>query len=741
MTSGAGAAGAGAPPAARIGRLGRIGRMADRLLPPLLYLGAVVMINAASSTLFVQADLTEGRVHSLAPESVAAVSRLREPLTIRAFFSTDLQAPFNNIERAVRDLFDSYARHGGEFFNATFHTIGDGPDAPAAERMARDYLIYPIQVEQVDRTEVAVRSVYSGLALVHGDLVETIGAITTPDGLEIRITEAIGRLTGRISALLALEEDIAVRLYFSGEIASLGPGMAGLPAAVAGIVAELNGSYFDRLDFTAVDPSATPLDPRDAVRLQLTPLAFRTADGTERAAYAGIVMSSGGATLTLNLIEVTPQGARVADAETIRRSVDNTLKGLLGSQPELGYLAGFGTPPYRGNLTQGRQPTMVDLADLYALLSPDYRYRGLLLEDREIPPDLRTLLVVSPQEPLTEWALFQIDQHLMRGGAVAAFLDTHSIFTNASPLGGASMLSIPRQTGLEDLFAHYGVRVLPRYVLDDEQAYVQRQPNERGGVIESRLTFVPVLRRAEIDTSWLPLQRLDDILVMNASPLELTGAQPGARYVEALRSSATSWQVPGRTDLIDAAATAPPPGDRRGASLLAVYAEGPFTSYFADRTPPARPAGGEQEETGTLIGGGAVQAAPAVAPESAPGARLFVIGASTILGNGFIDARQPGPNTVLIHNLIDYLSGQEYRAALRGRGAVVRRLGEFSQDTQSAVKTFLIAGPPALAALAGAALWLWWRLRQRGIQARFGAPDAAGAGVAGGRGAAPAGRT
>lgn len=725
-------AGADAPRAGR-----RIGRLADRLVPPLLYLGAVAMINAASSTLFVQADLTEGRVHSLAPESVAAVSRLREPLTIRAFFSTDLQAPFNNVERAARDLFDAYARHGGEFFNASFHTIGDGPDAQETERLARDYLIYPIQVEQVDRTEVVVRSVYSGLALVHGDLVETIGALTTADGLELRITDAIGRLTGRVSALLALEEDIAVRLYFSGEFASMSPGLAALPAAVAGIVEELDGSWFGRLDFTAVDPSEAPLDPDDALRLQLTPLAFRAADGAERAAYAGIVLSSGGKTLTLNLIETTPQGARVADLETIRRSVDGTLKGLLGSQPEIGYLADFGTPPYRGNLTEGRQPVMTDLADLYGLLSRDYRYRGLLLRDREIPPDLRTLLIVSPQEPLTEWALLQVDQHLMRGGAVLAFLDTHSIFTTANSLGGGSSLPVPRRTGLEELFAHYGVRVLPRYVLDDEQAFVQRQPDERGGVFEARLAFVPVLRRSDIDTSWLPLRRLDDILVMNASPLELTGAQPDARFVEALRSSATSWEAPGRTDLIDARATAPPPDGRRGSSLLAVYAEGRFTSYFAGRTPPERPAGGGEQAEGTLIGGAAVQAAPAVAPESAPGARLFVIGTSTILGNSFIDARQPGTNTVLIHNLIDYLSGQEDRAALRGRGALVRRLGAFSADTQSAVKTFLIAGPPALAALAGAVIWLWWRLRQRGIQARFGPAPAAGA--AGARGAGRAG--
>ncbi len=696
-------------------------RLADRLVPPLLWLGAVVLLNAASTTLFFQADLTEGKVHSLAPQSIEAVSRLREPLTIRAFFSTDLQAPFNNIERAVKDLFDSYAQHGGEFFNSTFHTIGDGPEAQETEVLARDYLIYPIQVEQVDRTEVVVRSVYSGLAIVHGDLVETIGALTTTDGLEMRITEAIGRLTERVSVLLALEEDIAVRLYFSGELAALNPGLQALPVAVGQIVEELDGSYFGRLAFTAVDPSATGLDPMDALRLQLTPLGFRTADGEERFAYAGVVLSSEGKTLTLNLIETTPQGARVADPETIRRSVDSTLKGLLGSQPEIGYLADFGTPPYRGNLTEGRQPVMTDLADLFALLSRDYQYRGLLLADREIPPDLRTLLIVSPQEPLSEWALFQIDQHLMRGGALLAFVDTHSIFTTQTFTGGSS-LQVPRQTGLEELLAHYGVRVRPTYVLDDEQAFVQVQPNERGGVTESRIAFVPIVRRSEMDTSWPPLQRLDDVLVMNASPLELTGAQPDARFVEALRSSATAYEVPGSTDLIDPRATTPPPAEERAANLLAVYGEGRFTSYFADRTPPVRPVDedDDEEQEGMLLSGDAVQAAPQVAPESAPGARLFVIGTSTILGNGFIEAGQQNPNTMLIHNLVDYLSGQEDRAALRGRGGLVRRLGTFSTDIQSAVKTFLIAGPPALVALAGAALWLWWRLRQRGIQARFG---------------------
>lgn len=702
-------------------------RQADRVIPPLLYIAAIVMINIASSTLFFQADLTEGRIHSLAPESIKAVSHLREPLTIRAFFSTDLQAPFNNIERAVRDLFDSYALHGGELFNSTFHQIGDGPEAQKIEQLARDYLIYPIQVEQVDRTEMVVRSVYSGLALVHGDLVETIGAVTNTDGLEMRITEAIGRLTQRVSVLLSLEEEISVRLYFSSELATMGPDLKALPAAVAEIVDELDGSYFNRLEFAEVNPTTTPVDSMKAVRLQLTPLAYRNRDGVDRVAYAGIVLSSGDRKLTLNLIEVSPQGARVADPETIRRSVDSTLKGLLGSQQEIAYLADFGTPPYRGNLSEGRQPVMADLADLFQLLSTDYSYRGLLLENHDLPPDLQTLLIVSPQERLNEWALFQIDQHLMRGGAVIAFLDTHSIYTSSSALGGASSLQLPRQTGLKELFSHYGMRVLPSYVLDDEQAFIQRQPTERGGVLEMKLSFIPILRRSEMDISWPPLSGLDNLLVMNASPIKLTDTQPGARFVEVLRSSETSWEVPGNTDLVNATATKPPPADQRKSLLLASYAEGIFTSYFANRTPPRRLMDdtSDREKAGTIIAAAnSVQATPQVVSESAPGARLFVIGTSTILGNGFIDAQRPGPNTTLIHNIVDYLSGQENRAALRGRGSLVRRLGDFNTRTQSTIKTFLISGPPALVAIVGAALWIWWRLRQRSIQATYGDPGA-----------------
>ena len=308
-------------------------QLTSRLASLLLWIAAVVLLNFASTSLFFQADFTENKVHSLAPQSIETVSRLREPLTIHGFFSSDLQAPFNNIERTVRDLLDSYAEHGGDFFNSTIHTIGDSLNSDANERLAHDYLIYPIQVEQIDRTEVVVRSVFSGLALVHGDLVETIGALTSTVELEMKITEAIGRLTNRVSLLLGLKEDISAKLYFSGELSLLRPDLKALPSAMAEIIADLNGSYFDRLEFTVIDPSLSKLNWTDARRLQLTPLRLRSSDGSDHFAYAGVVLYANEKSLTLNLIETTQKGARIADLETIRRATTHS-KACWGTSPK-----------------------------------------------------------------------------------------------------------------------------------------------------------------------------------------------------------------------------------------------------------------------------------------------------------------------------------------------------------------------------------------------------------------------
>ena len=195
------------------------------IISGVLLMGAVVMINIGSASLFTRVDLTENGLYSLSPASIDAVSSLREPLTIRAFFTPNLPAPYNTVEQTVRDLLDEYAVYGGDLFNYQFINMGEqsGEDQILAnEDLARRYLIYPIQIEQLDRDEVTLSTAFTGLALIHGDLIETIPSITSTEQIELNITEAIIKLTERVSRLLSLKENIQLNLYYSSEFSELG---------------------------------------------------------------------------------------------------------------------------------------------------------------------------------------------------------------------------------------------------------------------------------------------------------------------------------------------------------------------------------------------------------------------------------------------------------------------------------------------------------------------------------------
>ena len=704
-----------------------------RVLEVALFLGAAIMINVSSASgLFQRLDLTESGLYSLSAPSIDAVSSLREPLTIRAFFSPNLPAPYNTVEQAVRDLLDEYAVYGGEFFNFQFISMGaeevGQEEAIANEELARQYLIYPIQIEQLERDEVSLSTAYTGMALIHGDLIETIPSITDTDQLELTITEAITKLTERISRLLALEEDIMVRLYFSSPLTMLAPGVEQFPGAIEELVNELNAGYFDRLQFEHIDANEELVPLEEATRLRLAPLQLQGPDGGAMLAYAGLAVTSEGTTITMNLLQGSVMGYQLADLETIRRSLDDTLKNLLGTQEEMGYLADFETPPYRGraNATTPTDMVEAELSNLFQLVSSEYTYRGLLLEDRLVPEGLRSMLVVGPQEPLNEWALFQIDQFLLRGGSLMLFLDSHSIYVSqGGGFGGGGAFHLPRETGLEAMLEHYGIRLKQSYVLD-EQAFVQRQPSPRGGYVESEIYFAPLLKEDEIDQELPFLTNLEELIMLNISPLELVSEnlQAGVTYTEALRTSPSAWEMAERIDLMGAQ---PPGEDLRASFPLAILAQGTFTSYFAEREIPERPRAepssqDDDEEAQPIISAEELQAEQSFTPEGE--GRLFVVGTSAILGSGFIDVQGRNPNSLLLLNLIDAMNGREDRALMRTKGRRVRPLREIEPPARTAVKTFAVAGLPALLVLAGVVVWVLGGMRRHRIRLQYGSAAA-----------------
>ena len=80
-----------------------------------------------------------------------------------------------------------------------------------------------------------------GLALIHGDLIEQVPAITSTEGLEYQLTTAIQKMNNKISALLSLPGKIKIKLFLSPAIETVAPHMgvrnlAGIPGEIENIV-------------------------------------------------------------------------------------------------------------------------------------------------------------------------------------------------------------------------------------------------------------------------------------------------------------------------------------------------------------------------------------------------------------------------------------------------------------------------------------------------------------------------
>ena len=184
-------------------------RSSNRYIKFIIYIIVVVLINMAGITLFYRLDLTENRIYSISETSRGVVATLSEPLTINVFFTRNLPAPHNNTERYLHDLLAEYANYANRYFNYRFYDVsvesGDtSPEAKQNQEMARNYGVFPVQIQAVENDEVKFQKAYMGLVLIHGDMSERIPTITGTDGLEYRLTTAIQKMNNKVSALLSL---------------------------------------------------------------------------------------------------------------------------------------------------------------------------------------------------------------------------------------------------------------------------------------------------------------------------------------------------------------------------------------------------------------------------------------------------------------------------------------------------------------------------------------------------------
>ena len=280
---------------------------------------------------------------------------------------------------------------------------------------------------------------------------------------------------GTRGILTSLDEPVTLRLYLSQRELERVPGIGGYADRVRALLDEYKRLAGGKLTLHVIDPEPFSEEEDRAVGYGLRGVPLGLDEGIFYFGLAG--------TNSVDDEEVIPFFA--AEREQFLEydvtklvynltSPKQKIVGVLSSLP----IEGRGPPMQAAMGGMGAQPWMVvdQIRQLFEL-------RSLHPKLDEVPEDIDVLMLVHPQT-LPREALYAIDQYVLRGGRVVAFIDPYSETQQDAMAGGFMSPVASRRSEIDELLSAWGVTLGEDVVADLELALKVRM--EQGGRV---LTF------------------------------------------------------------------------------------------------------------------------------------------------------------------------------------------------------------------------------------------------------------
>lgn len=435
-----------------------------------------------------------------------------------------------------------------------------------------------------------------------------------------------------------------------------------------------------KMKVTVVDPTSNPDLLKEAQKYGLTELQY-TVHHADRAELRKIWM--GAVLLYGDRVEVLPSLSSLGSLEYDVSSAIHRLRTKAKDIPVLAYSTGHGEPDLAK--PEGPMTAIVEsLSQKFVLRPVELGGPGLLHEDVD------ALLVIGPQSPMSDRALYQIDQFIERGGAAALFV------TNNRP----DLRNFRAQRvsgGLEPLLGNYGVQVNKDIVIDRVSNGAMRFPVRVGNKTTARDVNYPLIPKAtELSKRSTLTSGLDSMLFPFASTITLAEPLPSGVDVDVLaRTSAASGSVQSVKTVDPTQLGEVMPDEKRGPFPVLVAITGSFRSFFETRPVPAPATDIAEDQDG--IGPDATQLL-----EGAP-TRLILGGSADFVAN----------NPAFMLNMCDWLIQDESLIGIRSKIATVPSLAPTSGTAQLGWKAFNLLTAPILLLALGGARQLAFRRRAR----------------------------
>ena len=511
----------------------------------------------------------------------------------------------------------------------------------------------------------------SGNLLAHNTLRQARWDLTEPR--LFTLSEGTHRM------LRQLEEPIALQFFFSHRQASNWPWLTHYARRVEDLLEEMAMKANGKIVLTRSSPA--PFSPQEDEALALGINGQNNGEG--ELIYFGLAGSN-----AVDTVEVIPIFAPERefyleyDLARLIHNLDTPRRAVVGVISNLPLDTGHGGIV---EAMEGRsQPFLI-----YRELVDRFDVRFLERELVAVPADVDVLLLAHPR-PLAAHAAYAVDQFVMRGGRVLAFVDPYSEVSLTAGPQGQPLPGATRMSALPRLFASWGVAMDEAYVVADAgRAQRVRQARDDRRAFADYLLWLG-LTPAELNRDSLMTASLDRLNLASVGALRIA-PPPDVTVTPLVTSSGDAGLLASSF-----AFTRPAPDELRrnfvrdedaAPYVIAAQLSGQFASAFADDPPPLP----DDAPPGT-------SRPPHLAVADAP-ANLVVFADSDIFDDRFwVELRRFADETIAVPmadnaqfllNAIEVLTGSDELIGLRGREASDRPFTRLNEVRRAAEARFL----------------------------------------------------
>ena len=454
---------------------------------------------------------------------------------------------------------------------------------------------------------------------------------------------------GSRKILSKIDSNVEVRLYVSRGENRMPSAIKNYAQTVEDLLQEFRAASGGKITIKRLDPEPDS-DAEDTAKLDgIEPVSLGQMGGDP--IYFGMAVSLAPETKAIPFL--SPQREKLLEYDIARviSQVIATNKPVLGVMSPLPVLGGPAMNPMM--MQMGRQPQQQQPWITFSELKRDFTVESVPMETDTIPDKIQVLMVVHPKD-ISEKAQYAIDQFILRGGKLIAFLDTQCVTDNRNPnpmgmnLGGGS--SLPK------LLEKWGIGLDTSKVVADRT--FSRELQGRDGRPQPVPAFLFLnadgVNRddavtGQSDNLWLPFAG-----GFTGKPAE------GLKADVLLKSSKDSQLVDGMTSQFNGAKILDDFAPSQTNYPLALRLSGKFKTAFPDGKPGATNASSLKEaKSDTVV--------------YLFGDVDFLNDAYSVEVNPMLGMAMPrNGNLALVQNLVEQASGDVNLVGARGRASVSR---------------------------------------------------------------------